>query len=154
MAFYKLYQNKNENMPKCYQKWYAHSVVTETVDLDYIAERIQRNCTAKKSDAKVVLTEMVEVIADCLKNSQRVKIDGFGAFKLGISSRGADTVKNFSVTENIRGVRIIFQPEISVDASTHKRTKKMLQGIRFADSSSLASSEAIAAAGTDDGQNP
>jgi hypothetical protein len=34
-----------------------------------------------------------------------------------------------------------------------KRTKKMLQGIRFADSSSLASSEAIAAAGAGS-QNP
>lgn len=153
MAFYKLYQNKNENMPKCYQKWYAHSVVTETVDLDYIAERIQRNCTAKKSDAKVVLTEMVEVIADCLKNSQRVKIDGFGAFKLGISSRGADSVQDFSVTENIKSVHIVFQPETNVDAATRKRTKKMLQGIRFADSSSLASSEAIAAAGAGS-QNP
>ena len=153
MAFYKLYQNKNENMPKCYQKWYAHSVVTETVDLDYIAERIQRNCTAKKSDAKVVLTEMVEVIADCLKNSQRVKIDGFGAFKLGISSRGADSVQDFSVTENIKSVYIVFQPETNVDAATRKRTKKMLQDIRFADSSSLASSEAIAAAGAGS-QNP
>ena len=153
MAFYKLYQNKNEKMPNCYQKWYAHSVVTETVDLDYIAERIQRNCTAKKSDAKVVLTEMVEVIADCLKNSQRVKIDGFGAFKLGISSRGADSVQDFSVTENIKSVYIVFQPEPNVDAATRKRTKKMLQGIRFADSSSLASSEAIAAAGADS-QNP
>ena len=153
MAFYKLYQNKNENMPKCYQKWYAHSAVTETVDLDYIAERIQRNCTAKKSDAKVVLTEMVEVIADCLKNSQRVKIDGFGAFKLGISSRGADSVQDFSVTENIKSVYIVFQPETNVDAATRKRTKKMLQGIRLSDSSSLASREAIAAAGAGS-QNP
>lgn len=140
-------------MPKCYQKWYAHPVVTETVGLDYIAERIQRNCTAKKSDAKVVLTEMVEVIADCLKNSQRVKIDGFGAFKLGISSKGADSVEAFSAVENISSVRIIFQPEISIDAATRKRTKKMLEGLRLSNSSTLASAEAIAAAKAGE-QNP
>ena len=82
MIFYKLIQNKNEEMPKAFNKWYARPVVTETIDLDYIAERIQRNSTAKKSDAKAVLTEMVEVITDALQSSQRVKIDGFGAFKV------------------------------------------------------------------------
>ena len=80
MVFYKLIQNQNEEMAKAYQKWYAYPVVTETVDLDYIAERIQRNSTAKKSDAKAVLTEMVEVMTDCLQNSQRVKSEGLVAF--------------------------------------------------------------------------
>ena len=95
MIFYKLIQNKNEEMPKAFNKWYARPVVTETIDLDYIAERIQRNSTAKKSDAKAVLTEMVEVITDALQSSQRVKIDGFGAFKVGLSSRGADSVEDY-----------------------------------------------------------
>ena len=152
MIRYKLYQDNRKNSTTRGQ-WYGRAAVMGTTNLETLAARIQRNCTAKKSDAKVVLTEMVEVIADCLKNSQRVKIDGFGAFKLGISSRGADSVQDFSVTENIKSVYIVFQPETNVDAATRKRTKKMLQGIRFADSSSLASSEAIAAAGAGS-QNP
>ena len=128
MIFYKLIQNKNEEMPKAYQKWYARPVVTETIDLDYIAERIQRNSTAKKSDAKAVLTEMVEVITDALQNSQRVHIDGFGSFKVGISSRGADSEEDFSAAEHVRSMRIIFQPETQTDPSTRKRSKKMLVG--------------------------
>ena len=143
MVFYKLIQNMNENMVKAYQKWYAHPVVTETVDLDYIAERIQRNSTAKKSDAKAVLTEMVEVITDCLQNSQRVKIDGFGSFKIGISSRGADTVDSYSAAEHVRGMRVIFQPEVTTDPSTHKRSKKLLQGATLSDINSLASKKAM-----------
>lgn len=128
MIFYKLIQNKNEEMPKAYQKWYARPVVTETIDLDYIAERIQRNSTAKKSDAKAVLTEMVEVITDALQSSQRVHIDGFGSFKVGISSRGADSEEDYSAAEHVRGLRIIFQPETQTDPSTRKRSKKMLAG--------------------------
>ena len=128
MIFYKLIQNKNEEMPKAYQKWYARPVVTETVDLDYIAERIQRNSTAKRSDAKAVLTEMVEVITDALQNSQRGHIDGFGSFKVGISSRGADSEEDYSAAEHVRGLRIIFQPETQTDPSTRKRSKKMLVG--------------------------
>jgi predicted histone-like DNA-binding protein len=128
MIFYKLIQNKNEEMPKAYQKWYARPVVTETIDLDYIAERIQRSSTAKKSDAKAVLTEMVEVITDALQSSQRVHIDGFGSFKVGISSRGADSEEDYSAAEHVRGRRIIFQPETQTDPSTRKRSKKMLVG--------------------------
>ena len=143
MIFYKLIQNKNEEMPKAYQKWYAHPVVTETVDLDYIADLIQRNSTAKKSDAKAVLTEMVEVITDALQSSKRVKIDGFGSFKIGLSSRGADTVGDFTIAENIRGMRIIFQPETETDPSTHKRSKKMLRGASLSDINALAAKEAM-----------
>ena len=137
MIFYKLIQNKNEEMPKAFNKWYARPVVTETVDLDYIAERIQRNSTAKKSDAKAVLTEMVEVITDALQSSQRVKIDGFGAFKVGISSRGADSEEDYSTAEHVRGMRIIFQPETQTDPSTRKRSKKMLVGATLSNISGL-----------------
>ena len=137
MIFYKLIQNKNEEMPKAFNKWYARPVVTETVDLDYIAERIQRNSTAKKSDAKAVLTDMVEVITDALQSSQRVKIDGFGAFKVGISSRGADSEEDYSTAEHVRGMRIIFQPETQTDPSTRKRSKKMLVGATLSNISGL-----------------
>ena len=137
MIFFKLIQNKNEEMPKAYQKWYARPVVTETVDLDYIAERIQRNSTAKRSDAKAVLTEMVEVITDALQSSQRVHIDGFGSFKVGISSRGADSEEDYSAAEHVRGLRIIFQPETQTDPSTRKRSKKMLVGATLSDINGL-----------------
>ena len=149
--FYKLVQNKNEEMPKAYQKWYARPVYVDTLDLDGVAELIQRNSTAKKSDARAVLTEMVEVIADALKDSKRVHIDGFGTFKVGISSRGADSPEDYSVNEHIRGARILFQPETITDPSTHKKSKKLIQGMKFKSSVGLVNPEEIPA---DDGTNP
>ena len=136
---YKLIQNTNEHMPAANGKWYARPVYTGTIDLDGIAERIQRNSTAKKSDAKAVLTEMVEVITDALQASQRVHIDGFGTFKIGISSKGASAVKDFSISENLKSVRVLFQPETTIDSGTHKRVREMLKGISFQNSADLAS---------------
>ena len=154
MIFSKLIQNKNEEMPKAFNKWYARPVVTETVDLDYIAERIQRNSTAKKSDAKAVLTEMVEVITDALQSSQRVHINGFGTFKIGLSSKGVSTVKDFSITENLKGVRVLFQPETTVDSGTHKRVRNMISGIVFQNSADLANAAEIEERGKDDELEP
>ena len=46
---YKMVKNTNEKMTGAYNKWYARPVYNGTVDLDWIAERIQRNSTAKRN---------------------------------------------------------------------------------------------------------
>ena len=151
---YKLVQNANEKMTGAFGKWYARPVYTGTIDLDGIAERIQRNSTAKKSDAKAVLTEMVEVITDALQASQRVHINGFGTFKVGMSSKGADDVKKFNILENLKGVRILFQPETSVDKGSHKRVRNMISGIVFQNTADLANAAEIEERGKDDEPEP
>lgn len=125
-VFYRLYQNNNENFVNK-GKWYARATMTETVDMKKLAERIQRNCTAKKSDVWAVLTELVEVMQDELQASHRVKLDGFGAFKIGIQSAGADSVKDFTAIKHVKGLRVIFQPETKISADK-TRTRTFLTG--------------------------
>ena len=151
---YKLIQNTNEHMPSALGKWYARPVYTGTINLNGIAELIQRNSTAKKSDALAVLTEMVEVISDALKSSQRVKIDGFGTFKIGMSSKGATDVKAFTTTENLKAVRVLFQPEEDVDPATKKRTKRLIKGISFAPAASLVSAKEVEERSKTDDEEP
>ncbi|MBP5570235.1 MAG: HU family DNA-binding protein [Prevotella sp.] len=151
---YKLVQNTNEHLTGAYQKWYARPVYTGTIDLDGIAEKIQRNSTAKKSDAKAVLTEMVEVITDALQASQRVHINGFGTFKVGLSSKGVSTVKDFSILENLKGVRVLFQPETSVDKGSRKRVRPMLQNLSFQNSADLANAKEVEERSKDEEQEP
>ena len=151
---YKLVKNTNEKMTGAFGKWYARPVYTGTIDLDGIAELIQRNSTAKKSDAKAVLTEMVEVITDALQASQRVHINGFGTFKIGMSSKGADDVKKFNILENLKGVHVLFQPETTVDSGTKKRVRGMTNGIVFQNTADLANAAEIEERGKDEGVNP
>lgn len=124
--FYRMYQNKRDGEKKDF--WYARAAITNETNLAALADRIQRNCTAKKSDVMAVLTELVEVMTDELQASHRVKLDGFGAFKLGITSSGEQDKADFTVTKNIKGVHVLFQPELHVSADG-TRQKTFLSGI-------------------------
>ena len=124
--FYKLSQDKRLTSATK-GKWFGRSVVTNMIDTNGLAEIMQRNCTVKKSDILAVLSELVETMTDQLQQSVRVKLDGFGSFKIGIKSTGSDTVKDYSVAKNVKGLRVNFQPERSTD-SNGTRNKKFLEG--------------------------
>lgn len=125
-VLYKLYQNNRKNSSTRGQ-WYARATMTNDVTLEKLASIIQRNCSMKKSDVLAVLTELVEVMQDELQASHRVKIDGFGSFKIGLRSKGAESPKLFSVSKHITGLRVNFQPEVKTSADK-TRTKTFLTG--------------------------
>jgi hypothetical protein len=66
---------------------------------------------------------------DQLQDSKRVKLDGFGSFKIGIQCRGARSARAFTVTDNIEGVRVVFTPESTHDQAGN-RSKQFLQGVK------------------------
>ena len=110
-------------------KWYARAVPTAVINTRQLAEIVQRNCTVKRSDVVAVIEEMVEVMKDQMQDSKRVKLDGFGSFKIGIQSKGAQTAGKFSVAEHVKGLRVVFMPERTKDSSGN-RSKQFLQGAR------------------------
>jgi predicted histone-like DNA-binding protein len=116
-VLYKLYQDNRKNS-KNVGKWYARAVHNGTVDLMALATIMQRNCTVKRSDILAVLTELVEVMQDQLQSSMRVKLDGFGSFKIGLKTTPADSVDKFLSNKNVAGLRINFQPEVKIDRHT------------------------------------
>ena len=126
--FYKLSQDKRITSTTK-GKWFGRSVVTNMIDTNGLAEIMQRNCTVKKSDILAVLAELVETMTDQLQQSARVKLDGFGSFKIGIKSTGSDTVKDYSVAKNVKGLRVNFQPETKIDAKKN-RQQSLLNGAR------------------------
>ena len=82
-----------------------------------LATIIQRNCTLKKADIVAVISELIETMADQLQDSKRVKLNGFGSFKIGIRGEGADSAADFSTSKNIKGLHVLFQPEVKTDGS-------------------------------------
>ena len=102
---------------KGYGKWYPRAVITETVDTEMLAAIMQRNCTLKKADIVAVISELIETMADQLQDSKRVKLNGFGSFKIGIRGEGADSAADFSTSKNIKGLHVLFQPEVKTDGS-------------------------------------
>ena len=127
-VFYRLHQDQSVGTKRS-GKWYARMVPTGVINTRQLAEIIQRNCTVKKSDVMAVIDEMVETMRDQLQDSKRVKLDGFGSFKIGLKCRGARSAKAFTVSDNIEGLRVVFTPERTND-SAGNRTKQFLQGAR------------------------
>ena len=127
-VFYRLHQDKSKNTVRS-GKWYARAVPTAVINTRQLAEIMQRNCTVKKSDILAVLDELVETMRDQMQDSKRVKLDGFGSFKIGISSNGAVSAKDFTASGNIRSMHVVFTPERSTDAAGN-RIKQFLQGAK------------------------
>jgi len=127
-VLYRLSQNRMKDS-KAFGKWFAQAVMTGTVDTDELADIMQRNCTVKKSDILAVITELIETMQDQLQNSKRVKLKGFGAFKIGIENTpgGAATAADFSAGKNIKGLHVLFQPEVKTDSSG-QRKKTFISG--------------------------
>ena len=87
------------------------------MDTEQLAAIMQRNCTLKKADIVAVISELIETMADQLQDSKRVKLNGFGSFKIGIRGEGADSAADFSTSKNIKGLHVLFQPEVKTDGS-------------------------------------
>ena len=112
---------------KGYGKWYPRAVMTNTLDTDALATIMQRNCTVKKSDILAVISELIETMQDQLQDSKRVKLNGFGSFKIGMSSTGADKASDFDARKNIKGLHVLFMPEVKTD-SEGQRQKTFISG--------------------------
>ena len=131
MLNYKIYMNNNKKNLKTFKKFYARAVYLGTAQLADMAEKIQSNCSVKKSDVLAVLTELAEVMTTELQDSKVVKIAGLGSFKLTLKCVGADSIKEFSPAKNIKKVNIRFCPEAHVDAGSKTRTKALVTGTKM-----------------------
>ena len=126
-VFYRLHQDQSVGTKRS-GKWYARMVPTSCINTRQLAEIMQRNCTVKKADILAVLDELVETMRDQLQDSKRVKLDGFGSFKIGINCRGARSAKAFTINDNIEGLHVVFTPERTHDQAGNK-VKQFLQGV-------------------------
>ena len=145
---YRLYQSNRKDNTK--DKRYARVTHTSTIDTNGLAAIMQANCTVKRSDILAVISELVEVMTTELQNSKRVRIDGFGTFKLGINTKAADHAKDFSVSRNVTGVHVLFLPETKIGADKRRTITFVDQvKLREADVYKVEKSAEAANAGAD-----
>lgn len=131
---YKLYKMvrtfKDGRSDKANNKWFARAITTETVSTDKIAELIQARCTLTKSDVRGCIEAFIDVIREQIQDSKAVKLDGFGTFKIGLKSTGADSVGEFSVTSNIVGSHVLFYPARTKNVATGQQIIALLRGLK------------------------
>lgn len=108
MILFKLSKNKNPKIKEAYGKYYARPVVTQTVDLNGLAEHMTEHNTGFSPGAtKGLLTDMVKCIKELVLQGLAVKIDDLAIFSIGLKTKkGADSEDDSSVAKNIEGVRL------------------------------------------------
>lgn len=140
-VFYKLYQDNRETS-KFKGKWYGRAVHTGTVDIDDLADEMQANCTVKRADIVAVLSELVETMKTHLQMSHRVKLDRLGTFKIGMSTRPAASIKEFTANDNVKSVHVLFQPETKIEKNK-TRVKALISGCKVQELPKNAIGEAL-----------
>lgn len=108
-------------------KIYGKAVVDGVIRTKEIAEKIGKRCTLTEPDIIAVINALETEIAYALADGKRVILDGFGSFKVGISTSPADTPKKFT-TANIKGFHVVFAP--AIEMYMNKRIKSMLRGVK------------------------
>ena len=139
-------------------KIYGKAVVDGVIRTKEIAEKIGKRCTLTEPDIIAVINALETEIAYALADGKRVILDGFGSFKVGISTSPADTPKKFT-TANIKGFHVVFAP--AIEMYMNKRIKSMLRGVKVEemteynglDSGSDGGSDGTSGGGSDGGGN-
>lgn len=91
--------------------WYGRAWHPTIIDTRALAERIEKNVSVTESDVYAVLIELAKVMTYELENSNKIHLDRFGYFSIGLRTSGALTEGQFAVDENIKNAKCIFTPE-------------------------------------------
>ena len=133
------YKKVQSNMKgnSSFGKWYGKAVVSDVVDVDLLSSNIGNRCTVTKPDIVAVISALVDEMKAQLQMGNRVVLDGFGSFKVGMSTKPAETAKEFTAN-NVKRLRVLFLPTTN-QTSEGKRNIAILEGCRVEEMASYQS---------------
>ena len=106
------YMNTNE-LSKTFGKYYLRPVYDDRfVTTGELADFIQTQCTVKRSDIKAVLDELGAAFKHYFELGQKIRLEGIGIFKVGVSSACSDTEAGCTAAL-VKKSRVNFQPEVT-----------------------------------------
>lgn len=93
--------------------WYPRSVtIGKPVETQELGERIARESTVSPADTHAVIRALPKVMADFMKESRAVHLEGLGWFRYTILSGGKGVPTKEEVGSNqITGLRVQFTPD-------------------------------------------
>jgi predicted histone-like DNA-binding protein len=97
-------------------KWYLTQEKTGTVGVQEIAREIEGRSALSLGDVQSVLSNLVEILPLFFKLGQTVKLEGFGSFRISVTSDGTETAEELSV-RNVRSTKMVFLPSVELKRS-------------------------------------
>ena len=127
MAKFRKVKNNRKNSPTR-GMIYGRAVVNKVVHTRAIAKKITERCTVTEPDILAVINALMTEISANIAEGNKVVLDEFGSFKLGIRTSPAESAKKFT-SANIKNMYVIYSPYTVMDQG--KRVKPMLSGIKM-----------------------
>ena len=127
MAKFRKVKNNRKNSPTR-GMIYGRAVVNKVVHTRAIAKKITERCTVTEPDILAVTNALMTEISANIADGNKVVLDEFGSFKLGIRTSPAESAKKFT-SANIKNMYVIYSPYTVMDQG--KRVKPMLSGIKM-----------------------
>jgi predicted histone-like DNA-binding protein len=78
-----------------------------TIGIKEIAKEIEGRSALSLGDVQSVLSNLVEVLPVFLKLGQSVNLEGFGSFRISVSSEGAATPEELNA-HHVKAVKLLF----------------------------------------------
>ncbi len=166
MIEYDLKKNNNKKNVKAYGKYYAKPHISETVDLDELADHMHgHNSPFSAGTIKGILIDAVTHIKELLLMGKNVKLDNLAIFYISIKNKmGAEKADDFTVSKNIEGVRMKARAtgdfrsvNLNLDANLKKYSAKKKKSSTTTDSGSTtdpgSDSGSTTAPGSDSGDS-
>jgi predicted histone-like DNA-binding protein len=97
-------------------KWYLTQEKTGTVGVQEIAREIEGRSALSLGDVQSVLSNLVEILPVFLRLGQTIKLEGFGSFRISVTSDGTETAEELSA-RNVKGVKMVFLPSVELKRS-------------------------------------
>ena len=105
---YRLVQNNNEHQPTAYKKWYIRAVQDRTLEFDeFVQHMADHNSPYSRGVIHGVLIDMLSCLQELILDGKSVRLGELGLISIGISSKGAQTVRDASVSEQVKGVHLL-----------------------------------------------
>ena len=88
-------------------RYYASAQSNAVMNLDQFAKHIANHGSVyRRADIAAVLTMAVDCLKEMLLNGFKVELGDMGAFYLSLSSKGAETAKDFNPIIHVKSVNV------------------------------------------------
>ena len=117
-------------------RWFAYVNKVGTLSTRGLAQHmIEHGLIGNRAEVEATLTKLSECIPELVAQGYGVKLEGIGIFYPTIANEkgGAETVNDFSIAQNIKGVHFRFRPDSTNldDLTTKAFGKKVTFGNGF-----------------------
>lgn len=115
--------------------WYPRSVtIGKPVETQELANRVARESTVSPADTHAVLRALPNIMADFMKESRAIHIEGLGWFRYTVVAAGNGVERKEDVSgDQITGLRVQFTPDRMRNPANGTYTRALIadEGVSF-----------------------